>query len=258
MIKPKDLRVSYITAKSAKDAITKWHYSGKVDPRSKINFGIFYKNSLCGAMQFGPSINKHKTIRLVANTRWNGFLELNRMALSPLLPKNSESRCLGAALRYLKKDYPHVEWVISFSDATQSGDGHIYRATGFVLTQISKNKSMWLMPDNTVVCNLAFTISTSTALRLKWGWRSDDTWSSFIKRIGATPLLGFQLRYIKFLNPSARERLTVSEIPFEEIKKLGASMYLGKRAASIDNDALPDQGREGGVNPTAALQTKTV
>ena len=33
-------------------------------------------------MQFGPSINKKGTIRLVRNTKWNGFIELNRMAFS--------------------------------------------------------------------------------------------------------------------------------------------------------------------------------
>ena len=40
-------------------------------------------------MQFGPSINKKGTIRLVQNTKWDGFIGLNRMAFSGKLPRNS-------------------------------------------------------------------------------------------------------------------------------------------------------------------------
>jgi hypothetical protein len=46
---------------------------------------------------------------------------------------------------------------------------------------------------------------------------------------GFRPLPGYQLRYIYFLNPAARPRLTVPVIPFERIKAIGAAMYKGKR-----------------------------
>jgi hypothetical protein len=39
-------------------------------------------------------------------------------------------------MRMIQKHYPHVEWVISFADGCQCGDGTIYRAAGFVLTGI--------------------------------------------------------------------------------------------------------------------------
>lgn len=37
--------------------------------------------------------------------------------------------------------YP-IEWVVSFADATQCGDGTIYRASGFLLTGIRENKTV--------------------------------------------------------------------------------------------------------------------
>ena len=76
-------------------------------------------------MQFGPSIDKNKTIGLVKDTPWNGFMELNRLAFSDLLPKNSESRALSIAMRLIRKHAPHVEWILSYADGTQCGDGTI-------------------------------------------------------------------------------------------------------------------------------------
>jgi hypothetical protein len=66
------------------------------------------------------------------------------------LPRNLESRELGIALRMIKKTYPQIEWVISFADGCQCGDGTICRAAGFVLTAIRKNHSLLRAPDDLV------------------------------------------------------------------------------------------------------------
>ena len=169
-------------------------------------------------MSFGPSMVKENMLGIVEGTKWNGFLELNRMAFADWLPKNSESRAIGVALRIIKKNYPHVDWVISFSDGTQCGDGTIYRASGFVLTQIKKNCGILKLPNGQ--------IETLLSLNLK-GAKTGQS-AGWWKKNGATPLKGFQLRYIYFLNKEARARLTCPEIPFSEIKAQGAGMYLGK------------------------------
>ena len=90
MASAKDLKVAPITAQDANKLIKRLHYSNKVVPNSQLHLGVFFNNKLEGAMQFGPSINKKGTIRLVRNTKWNGFIELNRMAFSEKLPRNSE------------------------------------------------------------------------------------------------------------------------------------------------------------------------
>lgn len=73
---------------------------------------------------------------------------------------------------------------------------------------------------------------------------------------GARPLPGFQLRYLYFIDPTARARLTVPELPFSEIARLGAGMYKGEpRARSTDSDAPTFQVGEGGAIPTRALQS---
>ena len=73
-------------------------------------------------MSFGPSTDKTKLIGLVEGTGWNEFIELNRMAFSDLLPRNSESRALAIAVKLLRKNAPHLKWFVTFADGTQCGD----------------------------------------------------------------------------------------------------------------------------------------
>lgn len=209
----KKIQVKPIASFSANRLCKLWHYSGKVVPNSQLHFGVFYQGQCLGVMQFGPSMFKDKILHLVEGTEWNGFLELNRMSFSDKLPRNSESRALSIALKMIRKNYPHIEWIISFADGTRCGDGTIYRASGFVLTQIKENKGMRVDPATGEVKNVI-------SERFHNLNKDFDSWE-------AVP--GFMLRYLYFLNPQARERLTVPEIPFSEIENTGARMYRGRK-----------------------------
>lgn len=216
MGRAKQIRVEPISSSDARRVVRSLHYSGTVTQNSQLHLGVFLDGKCGGAMQLGPSMDKRKTQKLVHGTLWNNFLELNRMAFADWLPRNSESRALGIAMRMIRKTYPHVEWIVSFSDACQCGDGTIYRAAGFVLTGINKNSTMLKMPDGSVVAN-----KTLENHPVKNG--------AYWRKRGAKPLPGFQLRYVYFLNPDARSRLSVPEIPYTEIKARGAGMYRGER-----------------------------
>jgi len=231
MASAKDLRVAPIRAADARRFISRNHYSGKVVNNSQLHFGVFLDKRLQGAMQFGPSTDKRRTISLVSGTKWNGFLELNRMAFSQLLPRNSESRAIGVALRIIRKHYPEIEWILSYADATQCGDGAIYRASGFVLTKVEKNTTLYRMPNGEVCAQLTFADGHKGggAAKRRHGYREGEGPSRFLRRVNAVPIPGFQLRYIYFLNPAARERLTVPILPFSRIAEMGATMYRGER-----------------------------
>jgi hypothetical protein len=258
----KDIRVEPISAAVANALVRRVHYSGKIAPNSQLHLGVYLNGMLEGAMQFGPSMDKRKVIGLVRDTGWNGFLELNRMAFGPALPRNSESRALGVAMRMIRKAYPHVEWIISFADGTQCGDGTIYRAAGFVLTKIGKNSTIWdiggiIVPDTSVRAGIGGTNERRRVMAnmtLTKGKHILETGASSMKQFkeaGAKVLEGFQLRYIYFLNPAARARLTVPEIPFSEIDKAGARMYLGRRADSsaVERSGAGAAPLEPGKNP---------
>jgi hypothetical protein len=239
-MKAKDIIVKPISAKDANRIVKSCHYSGKVVPNSQLHFGVFLDGKCGGAMQFGPSMRKDLIQPLVHDTKWNGFIELNRMAFADWLPRNSESRAISVAMRLIRKSYPHIEWVISFADGTQCGDGTIYRASGFALTGIKKNTEMVIHPvTGEIMATMAAYHKGHAAEISKWQ-RMD----------------GFMFRYIYFLNPEAKSRLTVPILPFTEIERRGAGMYLGKpkRAESIAVDAPCIQQGEGSASLTSALQ----
>lgn len=236
MTSAKDLRIEGIGVKDANAFVRQHHYSGKVDTRSQLHLGVFWDGRLEGVMQFGPSIDKNKSVGLVKDTRWNGFIELNRLAFTDRLPRNSESRAISVAMKLLRKKAPHIEWCLSYADGTQCGDGTIYRASGFHLLKVTPNKSMWRMPDGDVICKIVLEPgfsphgSQENTVKSRYGKTGTETSTSFLKRIGAECLGGFQLKYIYFLNPAARDRLTVPVLHYDEIKKQGAQMYKGNRA----------------------------
>ena len=260
----KELIVKPIAAKDANRIVRALHYSKKVDTRSQLHLGVFLDGKCGGAMQFGPSVNKHASRNLFRDCGWNEWIELHRMAFADWLPRNSESRCIGYAMRWIRKTYQHISFVVSYADGAQCGDGTIYRASGFVLTDIKKNTSMWEMPDGEVVCSIVFNPgfqgnAGANSIKARYGKTGSGAASSFLKRIGAKQLTGFQLRYIYFLDPTARDRLTVPILPFSEIDKRGAGMYLGKQrnlsASSADSGTPGDQPGRGGANPTDALHS---
>jgi hypothetical protein len=258
MANAKDIILKPITAKEANELVKRLHYSGKVVQNSNIHIGVFLHGKLEGAMQFGSSLDKRKIMGLVKDTGWNEFIELNRMAFSEALPRNSESRALGIAMKLLKKFAPHIKWVISFADACQCGDGTIYRASGFVLTDIRVNQNTWQLPvepinmtdtDKSVFNEWAKSTNyqahkmslegsgvrpNALLQKIKEMMRrytsGGTSAQSFLLNIGAKRITGYQLRYIYFIDPTYRDLLTVKEIPYDKIKELGASMYRGEPA----------------------------
>ena len=265
----KDLIVKPISSQDANKIIKKLHYSGKVVNNSQLHLGVFYNGRCGGAMQFGPSLDKRKIVGLVKGTLWNEFLELNRLAFADWLPRNGESRCIAYAMRFIKKTYPWMKWIISFADGTQCGDGTIYRASGFFLTGIKVNNQIWEAPSGKIYqsnsargvsnCNLVKADAQKEALKtltaLTKGGHILETGGSsmrLFKDAGWKPKEGFQLRYIYFLDPTAKDRLTVPILPFSEIEKRGAGMYKGIKR---DKQAIGgDHPHSGGAAPTVTLQ----
>ena len=252
----KTLIVKPISAQDANRIVRQLHYSGKVVNNSQLHLGVFMDGKCGGAMQFGPSLDKRKMLGLVTGTLWNEFIELNRMAFADWLPRNGESRCIGYAMRFIRKHYPWIKWVVSFADGTQCGDGTIYRASGFVLTGVNRNAEIWQMPSGERVASSSMRPGIGSIAHAKTT-RGGSSMAAF-RSAGAKQLPGFQLRYIYFLDPTALDRLTVPILPFSEIDKRGAGMYKGKQrlqscAGSVRGDTPVDQAGEGGSSPTPAL-----
>lgn len=231
-INVKDIVIKPLPAKIANDFVRKHHYSGKVVNNSQLHLGAFYNGVLHGVMSFGCPMDRSKVIGLVRDTKWNDFFELNRMAFDDFLPRNSESRCISVAIRLIKKHYPNIEWILSFADGIQCRDGTIYRASGFVLTGINPNKSILQFPTGDKIAKLVLTAlweceevrELCKKMNVEHKYRTIKEW----KALGVKELDGYMLRYIYFVNPAAKERLTVPIIDFKQIDVQGAGMYKGE------------------------------
>ena len=262
----KAIRVLPISSRDARKLVERYHYSRTYVNNSTLHLGVFLEEQCLGVMQFGSPLDRRKVIGLVADTKWNEMLELNRMAFSDNLPRNSESRALGYAFRFLRKNYPFIRWVLSFSDATRSGDGTIYRASGFVLTGIKVNTQVWgkdgaepgsrtgvtahlrgIKRQPFVTASVRPGIGSIKHAALTNGASSMAKW----REAGYAPLVGYQLRYVRLLDSSAK--LTVPVLPFSKIDELGARMHRGVRAGSAASGTPDIQSGGGGATPTPAL-----
>lgn len=156
-------------------------------------------------------------MNLVEGTGWNEFIELNRMAFDEYLPRNSESYCIAKSIKLIKKNAPQIKWIISFADGTQCGDGTIYRASNFVLTDIRKNEALKINPET------GEKVHTITAYHQMI--KDFKNWDA---------IEGYQLRYIYFIDKSCKDKLTVPIIPFSKIDEIGAGMYKGEKITQAE------------------------
>ena len=271
MASAKEIIIKPISSIDANRIIRTIHYSHKVVNNSQLHFGVFLNGKCGGVLQFGPSLDKRKIMRLVRETGWNEFLELNRMALADWMPKNSGSRALSVCIRLIRQHYPYIKWIISFADGTQCGHGTQYQAVGFYLTGIKRNNQIWQAPTGARFSRTSLTDGRSKAQQrqaVNLCYRVTVTKGSNILESGGAsmksfidsgfkPLLGYQFRYIYFLDLLYKDKLTVPILPYSKIDEVNGRMYKGKLISgvgSIDNDAATIHAAEGGVTPTPTLQ----
>lgn len=251
MGRAKEVIVKVIHSKIANDFVKKYHYSKNYVRNSTVHFGCFLDGQLHGVLSYGSPMSKGKVINLVINTLWNEMIELNRMAFDDYLPKYSESRCIAISIKLIKKNAPHIKWILSFSDGTQCGDGTIYRASGFLLTDIKKNSGIFKDSEGRVYAK-----GYGEAYRVSRG---------LVTRIDEKKLIGFQLRYIYLIDKTCK--ITVPILPFSKIDEMGAGMYKGEKI-SLTERKIHFQAQEvnvdkhdtssieiGGSSPTLALNS---
>ena len=228
MGRAKEIIVKVIPPKIANDFVKKHHYSGKVVPNSQLHFGAFLDGKLHGVMSYGPSMDKSKLITLVEGTKWNEFIELNRMAFDDYLPRNAESFCIAKSIKLIKKNAPHIKWIVSFADGCSCGDGTIYRASNFVLTSIKKNTTIKVDENGNKVADMTFSAHKPSEMKMF--------------RENFKPLDGFMLRYVYFIDKRCKEKLTVPIIPFSKIDEMGAGMYKGEKVTQLERHIMKEGG----------------
>ena len=103
--------------------------------------GIFYKSNqehnffeteddnLIGCLVFGYPVGRSAAASFSDCINIDEVWELTRLVVLDNYGKNIESYCIGAALRYIKRNHNHIKVILSYADSEQGHQGGIYKAT---------------------------------------------------------------------------------------------------------------------------------
>ena len=101
----KDFYIVEIDRNLANKIIIENHYSHKIYNATYIHLGVFIGEKLLGVLQFGYAMNPASQEGVVKNTKIDEYLELNRMWLDDKALRNSESRAISYAIKYIKRKF---------------------------------------------------------------------------------------------------------------------------------------------------------
>lgn len=123
--------IKTLPRETANEMIIKNHYSKKVYSATYIHLGVYMDNILVGVLQYGYAMNPASQESVVSDTKIDEYLELNRMWLDDIAPRNSESMAISYTIKYIKNKYPKIKWIQSFADERCGKFGIVYQAANF-------------------------------------------------------------------------------------------------------------------------------
>ena len=154
-----DYEIRRLDTATAMDYIKKHHYShgchngpspcyGLYSPRP--NDGIptmdlFDKSSLIGVLMFATPCSENVRASVFGEDYKDWVIELHRLHILDVTPKNTESWFISRCLKLLKRDKPEIRAVLSFSDSTEGHNGTIYQATNAL--RCGKTGRAWFYLD---------------------------------------------------------------------------------------------------------------
>ena len=177
------------------------HYSRKIYNATYIHLGV-----LVGVLQYGYAMNPASCASVVEGTELNQYLELNRMWLDDIAPRNSESKAISYSLKYVRGKYPRIKWVQSFADERCGGFGIVYQAASFIY--YGEHSSDFWEYDNEVFHNIQMTVKKGTKRYTKRVAELQEN-KDQAKRMNLR-----QFRYIKFIDSRWRARCLLEEKPY--------------------------------------------
>ena len=195
--------VAAIPAQTARETILRHHYSQSIVNNSYIHLGVFYRDNFAGVLQFGYALNPACAGKIVEGTVQGEYLELNRMWLADVCPRNSESMAISYAVKYIRRASPSVAWIQSFADERCGRLGVVYQASNFLF--LGTPVSPFYFLDGDYYHKILMTARRKSNVRGKLLRENKNR---------AIPLEYRQFRYVLFLKQSWRKRLRLKVQPY--------------------------------------------
>jgi hypothetical protein len=197
-----DLMVKPVHFSIARQLLVREHYLHSFPGGTKLAFGAFVGSRLLGALILGAG--PANAYALIGGANPDDCLTLSRLWLSDELPRNSESRFIGVVLRSLRK-HSHLKFLVNYADPAQGHVGTIYQATGWVYTGLSQATPLYDIGDGRA--------RHSRSLSHAFGSHGLSHFQRHGIEIKLVPQKAKQ-RYVYFLDPTWRERLKGSALPY--------------------------------------------
>jgi hypothetical protein len=200
-----DFYIQEIEKEKANEIIIKNHYSHKFYNATYIHLGIYIGGKLLGVLQFGYAMNPASCGSVVKDTQMDQYLELNRMWLDDKAVRNSESKAISYAIKFIKKKYPKIKWIQSFADERCGGFGIVYQACNFMF--YGEHNSVFWTLDGECFHN---SIKTSEKAGPRGYKLLNDPKN--IDRVTSETLR--QFRYIFFIDKSWQKKCNLKQKPY--------------------------------------------
>lgn len=200
----KDFYIMEIDRKLANKIIIENHYSHKIYNATYIHLGVFIGGKLLGVLQFGYAMNPASQEGVVKNTKIDEYLELNRMWLDDKAIRNSESRAISYAIKYIKRKFKgKIKWIQSFADERCGGYGIVYQACNF--KYYGEHKSDFWELDGVVYHNSLMTRNPKLSKSAKTLQDGKDKAIKMNLR---------QFRYLYFIDKRKEKDCCLKELPY--------------------------------------------
>lgn len=136
--------VKRISCKEAKEYIITNHYSHGCHNAPSPCYGLFDNDKLIGVLMFATPCSENVRSSVFGKEYKNWVIELHRLHILDVTPKNTETWFISKCFKLLKKDNPEIRAIISFSDTTQGHVGTIYRAMSFYFCGTTSKATFYL------------------------------------------------------------------------------------------------------------------
>lgn len=225
-----DLRIDWATHEAAKYAVENWHYSGVLPVPPLVKVGAWEAGKFIGVVIFSRGANNN-LLKPFGLLQTQGC-ELTRVALT----KHSVqvSRIMRLALKFLKRNAPELQLVVSFADPSEGHHGGIYQAGNWVYTGRQPSTIEYIAPDGKQWHGRMVSKDGKKKVQGKYRkcWRTDQC--TPIEKQG-------KHRYLYPLDEAMKRKIEPLRKPYP------------KRAGSSSAEHPTSGGEAGGSIPTPAL-----
>lgn len=129
-----------ISYRDAMEVVVAHHYLHRKAPAS-YSFGLFDEmGSLVGVVTYGTPASRSLCVGLAGEEEAGNVLELTRLWVADVTPKNAESYLIGHSLKQLPDG---KDLIVSYAEIEAGHVGTVYQATNWLYTGLSDRHVEW-------------------------------------------------------------------------------------------------------------------